>query len=302
MIVDTSRPWRGLFTATALPLNDDLSVDYESYADHVAWLAASGTDGVCPNGSLGEYQTLSDEERARVVETAAAARPEGFGLMPGVGAYGSRQTVRWIEQAAQAGAESVLLLPPNTYRADREAVLNHYRAAAAVGLPIVAYNNPIDTKVDLTPDVLTQLFEEGLIVAVKEFTGDVRRAWEIAELAPGLDVLIGSDDVVVELGIAGAVGWIGGYSNALPQTCAELLAAATSGDPSDLAKALPIYRDLHPLLRWDAKTEFVQAIKLSMDVAGRKGGICRPPRGPLTEAVRQQVTKVTEAAIGRGYK
>src|SRR5439155_17429318 len=112
-----------------------------------------------------------------------------------------------------------------------ETVLSHYRAAAAVGLPIVAYNNPIDTKVDLTPDVVAQLFDEGLIVAVKEFTGDVRRAWEIAELAPGLDLLIGSDDVVVELGLAGAAGWIGGFSNALPLTCAELLAAATSGDP-----------------------------------------------------------------------
>ena len=155
----------------------------------MAWLAASGTDGVCPNGSLGEYQTLTDEERARVVQTAAEARPAGFGLMPGVAAYGSRQTQRWIEQAAEAGAESVLLLPPNTYRADSETVLDHYRAAAAVGLPIVAYNNPIDTKVDLTPDVLAQLFDEDLIVAVKEFTGDVRRAWEIAELAPGLDLL-----------------------------------------------------------------------------------------------------------------
>ena len=200
------RPWRGLYTATALPFNDDLSVDYDSYAEHVAWLAASGTDGVCPNGSLGEYQTLSDEERARVVQTAAEARPAGFGLMPGVAAYGSRQTQRWIEQAAEAGAESVLLLPPNTYRADRGTVLDHYRAAAAVGLPIVAYNNPIDTKVDLTPDVLVQLFDEDLIVAVKEFTGDVRRAWEIAELSPGLDLLVGSDDVVVELGLAGAVG------------------------------------------------------------------------------------------------
>ncbi len=219
----------------------------------MAWLAASGTDGVCPNGSLGEYQTLTDEERARVVQTAAEARPAGFGLMPGVAAYGSRQTQRWIEQAAEAGAESVLLLPPNTYRADSETVLDHYRAAAAVGLPIVAYNNPIDTKVDLTPDVLAQLFDEDLIVGVKEFTGDVRRAWEIAELAPGLDLLVGSDDVVVELGLAGAVGWICGYSNALPRTCVELLANATSGDPSDLAQAVPVYRDLHSLLRWDAE-------------------------------------------------
>jgi 1-pyrroline-4-hydroxy-2-carboxylate deaminase len=300
--VNAHQPWRGLYTATALPFHDDLSVDYDGFAEHVAWLAAAGTDGVCPNGSLGEYQTLSDEERARVVQTAAEARPEGFGLMPGVAAYGSRQTQRWVEQAAEAGAESVLLLPPNTYRADRDAVLEHYRAAAAVGLPIVAYNNPIDTKVDLLPETLAALFDEGLIVAVKEFTGDVRRAWEIKELAPELDVLVGSDDVVVELGIAGAVGWICGYSNALPRTCVDLLAAATSGEPSDLTQALPVYRDLHSLLRWDSKTEFVQAIKLSMDVVGRLGGICRPPRGRLSESVHRQVAAATEAAVGRGYK
>jgi 1-pyrroline-4-hydroxy-2-carboxylate deaminase len=301
-MTDQRQPWHGVNTATALPLNDDLSVDFDAYADHVAWLASNGTDGVCPNGSLGEYQTLSDEERARVVTTAVEASPDGFGVMPGVGAYGTLQSVRWIEQAANAGAQSVLLLPPNTYRADREAVLTHYRLAAQVGVPVVAYNNPIDTKVDLVPSLLAQLYEEGLIVAVKEFSGDVRRAWEIKELAPDLDLLIGSDDVVVELGLAGAVGWIAGYSNAFPQACAELLRLSTSGQRSDLDQALPIYRDLHSLLRWDSKTEFVQAIKLSMDLVGRKGGLCRPPRSPLSAEIRAALAAATEAAIAKGYK
>jgi dihydrodipicolinate synthase/N-acetylneuraminate lyase len=301
-MTEQRKPWHGLFTATALPLNDDLSVDFDGYAEHVAWLASNGTTGVCPNGSLGEYQNLSDEERARVVVTAVEAAPEGFGVMPGVGAYGTLQTQRWIAQAAEAGAESVLLLPPNTYRADRDTVLTHYRSAAQVGLPIVAYNNPFDTKVDLVPSLLAQLFEEGLIVAIKEFTGDPRRAYEIAELAPGLDLLIGSDDVVVELGLAGAVGWIAGYSNAFPQASMELFTLATSGEYSDLDRAMPIYRDLHPLLRWDSKTEFVQAIKLSMDIAGRKGGVCRPPRTALPQAIHDQIVADTEAAIAKGYK
>jgi dihydrodipicolinate synthase/N-acetylneuraminate lyase len=301
-MTEQRKPWHGLNTATALPLNDDLSVDFEGYAEHVAWLASNGTDGVCPNGSLGEYQTLSDEERARVVTTAVEASPDGFEVMAGVGAYGTLQTVRWIEQAANAGAQSVLLLPPNTYRADREAVLTHYRLAAQVGVPVVAYNNPIDTKVDLVPSLLAQLYEEGLIVAVKEFSGDVRRAWEVKELAPDLDLLIGSDDVVVELGLAGAVGWIAGYSNAFPQASAELLRLSTSGQRSDLDQALPIYRDLHSLLRWDSKTEFVQAIKLSMDLVGRKGGLCRPPRLPLSAEIRAALTAATEAAIAKGYK
>ena len=300
--MSTGKPWRGVHVASALPFRDDLSVDYDAFAEHVRFLAANGCDGVCPNGSLGEYQTLSDEERARVVSTAVEAAPSGFTVMAGAAAYGSLQSRRWIEQAAEAGAASVLLLPPNTYRADDEAVLEHYRTAAAVGLPIVAYNNPIDTKVDLRPELLARLHGEGLIVAVKEFTGDVRRAYEIAELAPGLDLLIGADDVVLELGLAGAVGWIAGYPNALPQSTGELYHLATSGDPADIGKALSIYRDLHSLLRWDSRTEFVQAIKLSMDVAGRKGGGCRPPRLPLRAAVADQIVRDTESALSKGYR
>jgi 4-hydroxy-tetrahydrodipicolinate synthase len=300
--ISQETPWRGIHTATALPFKADLSVDYDAYAEHVAWLTANGSDGVCPSGSLGEYQALTPQERARVVEVAAEALPEGAGLMPGVAAFGSLETVRWVEHAAEAGAQSVLMLPPNTYRADRAAVVDHYRAAAKVGLPIVAYNNPFDTKVDLTPDLLAELYGEGLIRAVKEFTGDVRRAYEIQELAPGLDLLIGTDDVVLELGLAGAVGWIAGYPNALPTASAELYRLATSGDVADLEAALPIYRDLHPLLRWDSKTEFIQAIKLSMDIAGRPGGVCRPPRGPLSPEIADRVRRDTEAALAKGYR
>jgi 1-pyrroline-4-hydroxy-2-carboxylate deaminase len=296
------KPWHGIHVASALPFNDDLSVDYDGFAEHVEWLAANGMDGITPNGSLGEYQTLTAEERARVVTTAIEAAPEGFHVMPGVAAYGAIESRRWVEHAAEVGAHSVLMLPPNVYRADRAAVVEHYRIAAEVGIPIVAYNNPFDTKIDLSPALLAELHCEGYIVAVKEFTGDVRRAYEINELAPELDLLVGSDDVLLELGLAGAVGWIAGYPNALPAASLELYNLATSGDAADIAKALPIYRDLHPLLRWDSKTEFVQAIKLSMDLAGRKGGQCRPPRSPLAPEVADQITADTKAALAKGYR
>jgi 1-pyrroline-4-hydroxy-2-carboxylate deaminase len=289
--------WHGVLVATALPMRADLSVDLDAYGEHVRWLAEEGCDGVAPNGSLGEYQTLSDDERAAVVRTAVEAAPEGFTVMPGVGAYGALQSRRWAEQAAEAGAPVVMMLPPNTYRADDETVVEHYRTVAEVGVPILAYNNPFDTKVDLTPKLLARLYHEGLIVAVKEFTGDPRRAYEIAELAPGLDILIGSDDVVLEVGIAGAVGWVAGFTNALPRSTVELYNASVAGD---LATALPLYRALHPLLRWDSKTEFVQAIKLSMDVVGRYGGPCRPPRSPLAPEIDAEIRAWTEKAIAAG--
>jgi dihydrodipicolinate synthase/N-acetylneuraminate lyase len=287
-------PWHGVVVATALPLRADLSPDYQRYAEHVRWLLDNGCDGVCPNGSLGEYQTLSDVERATVVRTAVeVAGPDR--VLPGVSAYGAAQSVMWARQAAEVGCQAVMCLPPNAYRADDAAVVEHFRAVSSVGLPVVAYNNPYDTRVDLTPELLATLHGEGLISAVKEFSGDVRRGYRIAELAPGLEVIIGADDVVVELAMAGAVGWIAGFPNSLPAQCVALYQAATGPDP---ASALPAYRELHPLLRWDSRTEFVQAIKLSMDVAGRYGGPCRPPRTPLAADLANEIRLHTEKVLG----
>jgi dihydrodipicolinate synthase/N-acetylneuraminate lyase len=291
------KPWHGVIVATALPFRADLTVDLDRYAEHVAWLAASGCHGVTPNGSLGEYQTLTEAERAAVVRTAVAAAPDGFSVIPGVGAYGAREARRWAEQAAQEGAQAVLLLPPNSYRADAAAVLAHYAEVARAGIPVVAYNNPHDTKVDLRPELLAELFHAGHIVAVKEFSGDVRRAYQLAELAPELDVLAGTDDVLVELLTAGAKGWIAGYPNAFPRACRQLYDTALSGR---LADALPLYRLLHPLLRWDSRTEFVQAIKLSMDLVGRSGGSCRPPRQPLAPEAADAVRRATRQAVAAG--
>ncbi|MEU9411092.1 dihydrodipicolinate synthase family protein [Streptomyces sp. NPDC048281] len=289
-------PWRGVLVATALPLRDDLSVDHDRYAEHCAWLVTNGCDGVVPNGSLGEYQVLTPEERAKVVETAVAA-VGGTRVMPGVAAYGSAEARRWAEQARDAGCAAVMLLPPNAYRADERSVLAHYAEVAKAEVPIVAYNNPIDTKVDLVPELLAKLHGEGYVHAVKEFSGDVRRAYRLAELAPELDLLIGADDVLLELAVAGAKGWVAGYPNALPSASVELYHAAVDGD-LDTAKRL--YAQLHPLLRWDSRVEFVQAIKLSMDIVGRYGGACRPPRVPLLPDQEAVVRAATEKAVAAG--
>ncbi|GGT10884.1 dihydrodipicolinate synthase family protein [Streptomyces chromofuscus] len=296
MTTEQHRPWRGVLVATALPLTADLAVDLDAFAEHCAWLVANGCDGVVPNGSLGEYQVLTPEERARVVETAVAA-VGGERVMPGVAAYGAAEARRWAEQAREAGCAAVMLLPPNAYRADERSVLAHYAEVARAGLPVVAYNNPVDTKVDLVPELLGRLHGEGLIQGVKEFSGDVRRAYRIAELAPELDLLIGADDVALELAIAGAKGWVAGYPNALPKASVELYRAAAAGD---LETALPLYQQLHPLLRWDSRVEFVQAIKLSMDIVGRYGGPCRPPRMPLAPEQEAAVRAATEKAVAAG--
>jgi dihydrodipicolinate synthase/N-acetylneuraminate lyase len=291
-------PWRGLLVATALPFLPGGGIDIDGYRDHVRRLIAAGCDGVVPNGSLGEYQTLTDTERATVV-TTAVTEVGGDRVMPGIAAYGAHQAAEWARQARDAGCAAVMLLPPNAYRADDRSVIDHFRQVAKAGLPVVAYNNPHDTKVDLKPALLAKLYGEGLIVAVKEFSGDVRRGYQIAETVPGLDVLAGADDVFLELALAGATGWIAGYPNAFPHACAALYRAAMS---HDLDTALSLYRRLHPLLRWDSKTEFVQAIKLSMALAGRPAGACRPPRQPLNPQQEAIVTAATRTALDEGLR
>ena len=274
-----TKPWHGILTATATPFKENLDVDFDKYAEHVQWLAANGTHGVVPNGSLGEYQVLTAEERGKMLETALAAAPAGFHVVAGVGAYGANESRRWAEHAAERGAGAVMLLPPNAYRANDDEVVAHYKEVAKVGIPIVAYNNPFDTRVDLNPDLVGRIANEvPEVVAIKEFSGDVKRIWQIHQRAPRIEVLVGADDVLLELSTAGIVGWIAGFPNAMPAESLELYNLVTSGD---YASAAPMYAAVHDLFNWDSRKEFIQALKLAMDIVGRYGGATRLPRLPL---------------------
>lgn len=293
--MDMLNPWNGVLTATATPFRSDLSLDFDKYADHVSWLASNGTHGVIPNGSLGEYQVLTHDERAKMVETAIAAAPKGFNVVPGVSAYGAAESRRWTEHAAEAGARAVMLLPPNAYRAGDDEVVAHYKEVGKAGIPIICYNNIFDTRVDLTPKLVARIAEEvPMVVAIKEFSVDVRRIWQLKKLAPRIEVIVGADDVFLELSTAGISGWIAGFSNALPKETMELYNLATSGR---FAEAAPMYAALHDVFNWDSKKEFIQAIKLAMDYVGRYGGPTRLPRLPLPQHEQDQVKREMEVAL-----
>ena len=289
----------GVIVATALPYRPDdsapagLAVDFDRYAEHCDWLIANGCRGVGPNGSLGEYSSLTDDERRRVVQVAVEAVAGRGIVVAGVHAPGWHQALRWAELAAEDGADGVLALPPTLYRASDAQVIDHYTHIAAAGLPIMVYNNPFDTKVDLVPRLVAELAAIDEVVAVKEFSGDVRRAFEIAERCD-IDVIAGADDVLFELMIDGAVGWFAGFPNAFPAESVALYRHLAAGR---YAEARELYRHLVAVFRWDSRVEFVQANKLGMDLVGRYGGPCRPPRGPLTAEHESQVRADMQRAV-----
>lgn len=289
MTLDTTR----IFAATPAFFDDDLKFDAARLAEHFAWLGENGVGGLTPNGSLGEYQALSDEERSEAVRVAVDVAGSQMQVLPGIAAPTTDLSLRWAEQARDAGAHGVMALPPTGYRASEAEVLAHYGRLSAVGLPIIAYNNPFDTRVDLLPAFIAKLAEFDNVVGVKEFSCDVRRVAHILDLSPDTAVICGADDVLLESLLVGASGWISGFANVFPRTAVHLVEGAQAGRFSEVVGA---YRQVLPAFRWDSLPKFVQAIKQGLDHGGRYGGPTRSPRLPLEAEERDALTSNLDAA------
>ena len=290
----------GVIVATTLAFKEDaaapagLAVDYDKFAAHCDWLMNSGCRGVGPNGSLGEYESLTDEERRKVIQVAVEAVDGRGVVIAGVHGTGWHIAKRWAQYAKEDGADGVLLLPPTIYKSSDREIVDHFAKVAEVGLPIMAYNNPFSTKIDLTPKLIARIAEIPEVVAIKEFSTDVRRVLEIKELCD-IDVICGSDDLLFESLVVGADGWFAGYPNAFPREAVEIYDQVKAGN---IQEALELYRELITVFRWDTEVEFVQAIKLSVDLAGNSyGGVTRPPRGPLTPEHEAGVRADTKKAL-----
>jgi dihydrodipicolinate synthase/N-acetylneuraminate lyase len=206
----------GVHVAITTPLHEDHSVDLKALREHAEWLLAEGVHGLIPVGTCGEYAQLLDAERADVVETVLDVAKGRVPVVVGVAAPSTRQVVHWAQHAREHGADGVMALPPILYRPEWAEVVAHYEALDAVGLPIVLYNNPHDTAVDVTAERLAELSRLPRLRAVKEFSQDIRRITEIRTLTR-LEVVAGSDDLVLESLLAGATGWIAGMANIVPR-------------------------------------------------------------------------------------
>jgi dihydrodipicolinate synthase/N-acetylneuraminate lyase len=290
----------GVHVALTTPFAPDGRVDLDALTAHCDGLLAAGIRGLVPNGSLGEYESLTpDERRANVEAAVGVARGRGL-VIAGVSAPDWRTAAGHARHALEVGADAVMLLPPTNHAPTELELVDHFRAVAAEGLPVVAYNNPFSTRTDLTPELIARLAAIDGVMAVKEFSGDVRRVSAILERVPHLAVLCGSDDLALESALMGAVGWIGGFTGALPS---ETVRVWELGRLGDVEAALPAYRAMLPLLRWDATPRFVEAIKHTIDLlGGRAGGPPRPPRRVLDEEDRAVVAAqlaVARAAGGR---
>jgi dihydrodipicolinate synthase/N-acetylneuraminate lyase len=276
----------GIIPAVTTPFDANGAVDAAGIAANVRFLLDAGCHGVVGTGTMGEAGSLDREERRLVLETVAEAVDGAVPLIAGVSAGTAAASVAYARDAVAAGAGAVMCLPPLGYRADLAELIAFYDAVAAgAGVPVMLYNNPEASGVDLRAEQIVAIADRVPgIVAVKECSGDVRRIPALLAAAPQLETLVGGDDWALEGFAAGATGWVTGVADVAPRECVALYEHCLAGE---LEPAREIYRRLLPLARFDMTPKLVQYFKAAQDEVGLAGGPCREPRLPLTTGERE---------------
>jgi 4-hydroxy-tetrahydrodipicolinate synthase len=233
-------------TALVTPFKD-AAVDEEGFRSLIEWQIESGIHGLVPVGTTGESPTLSHEEHKRVVEIAVAQAAGRVPVIAGAGSNNTREAIELAVHAEKAGADAVLVVTPYYNKPNQEGLFQHFKAIdAAIGIPIVIYNIPPRSVIDMSVETMTRCYSElRNIIGVKDATGNVGRI-SLQRQAMGPEFLQFSGDDITALSCfaAGAVGCISVVSNAAPRPCAELWRAAAAGD---YAQALTIQDKLTPL-------------------------------------------------------
>ena len=287
--------WAGVLTAITTPFREDGDIDHAALAAHVRWMLASGCDGIIPLGSLGEGSALSFAEKEAVVRSCVAAAGDKP-VVAAVAAASTREAVALARMAEQSGCRGLMVLPPYVHSGDAREALAHVAAVLrSVRVDCMLYNNPIAYGADFVPTLVQRLAKEHAnLAAVKESSGDARRVTGIRALCGDrLAVFVGLDDMVVEGVAMGAMGWVAGLVNALPEESVALFRLARK----EPARALDLYRWFLPLLRMDVVPDFVQRIKLVQQVVGRGSERVRGPRLALEGAERAAALALVEAAL-----
>ncbi len=281
--------FRGAFTAIVTPFSADGSkLDFDRLATQIKLQAEGGITGIVVSGTTGESPTLEEEEyRALVARAVELGRKAGLLVIVGTGSNSTAHAVGLQKFAKQAGADGTLSVNPYYNKPTQEGLYRHFMAVAdAAPIPVVLYNIPGRTGVALTPATIERLGKHSNIRAVKEATGSVDSACEIAMRCPNLALLSGDDTMTLPFASVGAVGVVSVVTNIAPRKVSDLCKAFLSDRWSE---ALRLHRELFELCR----TMFIETNPISVKAAMRLMGLDSGSlRLPMTEAAPATVERV----------
>lgn len=286
----------GVYTPVITPFRDDQSIDEAAWAAMIEWQIANGVHGLVIGGSTGEFYALSNEERLhqfrRAKEIIAGRRP----WLAGVNAFTTDESCRFAEAAREIGADGLLVAaPPYSLPTERELALHCLKIERAAGLPMMLYNYPGRTGVEMGEEFLSRVAQNSNICAIKETSGDINRVHLIAREFPEMQLICGADDQVLEFFVWGAKGWVCGAANCvLKETLALWQACVVEKDFDKGRRMIMAMMPLMTVLERGGK--FLQCVKYACEVQGLPAGAVRQPLRPLKKELAREMHEVLTTA------
>ncbi len=289
--------WQGVFPALLTPFTADDKPDLTLFGKNLDAQVEAGVDGIILGGTLGEASTLQTEEKKQLVEYSLKKLAGKKPVVLNIAESSGREALRQVELANEWGVDGIMALPPMRYKSDAGETIAWFKMIAdKTTLPVMIYNNPVDYKIEVTPDMFAELAEKENINAIKESTRDVTNVTRMRNrFGDRFKILCGVDTVAMEELCLGADGWVAGLVDAFPKETVAIYRLVKAGK---IAEATAIYRWFMPLLELDIHPKLVQYIKMAAAATGIGSEIVRAPRLQITGDERIQV----EAIIAEGLK
>ncbi|MBT8337731.1 MAG: 4-hydroxy-tetrahydrodipicolinate synthase [Gemmatimonadetes bacterium] len=285
----------GVAPALVTPMRPDGAIDHFALEDHFSWVLHQGVDVLVPCGTTGESVTLSDEEQKEVIAACVRISRGRVPVLAGAGTNDTRHAAELAAAAAEAGADGILSVTPYYNRPTVDGLIAHFRAVAdASGLPLILYNVPGRTGLNVTPDDLFRIVDAvPAVVGVKEASGDLAQIIGVLHRRPpGFVVLSGDDELTLPVMALGGDGVISVIANEAPGPMSELVHAARDGDWST---ARELHATLLPLMRANFATTNPVPVKTALELMGRAPANFRLPLLPLS--ARSEVRSTLRSAL-----
>ena len=272
---------RGTYTVTITPFTaDGRKVEVSVLRDFVDWQIEQGAHGLIPVASTGEFLSLADDERRQVAGTVIDQANGRVPVLVGAGAENTWDVVRYSREAEDLGADGLLIIPPFYSSPTEEEVYRHYNTIGeAVSIPVMLYNNPATSNIDMQPSLVARLSEIDNVSYIKESTLDATRVRDIIHLSGDRMAVFGGI-MGYESFLNGAIGWTAVGCNLMPRAFSDMYRHCVESEDLDAAKNL--YREILPVIDLVGQHRYVSATKKALDLMGLPVGPPRPPRLPAS--------------------
>lgn len=286
-------PFKGIIAYPITPFHENDTINIPLFKEMVEKLIISGSHGIASLGSAGVMPYLSDEEKEAVTEATVQQVRGRIPTLIGVSNLTTEKTIHHAQFAEKAGADAVMIIPMSYWKLTDDEIVAHYDAVARkISIPIMAYNNPSTSGIDMSPALLKRLLEIPNITMIKESTGDVQRMHYLRkELGEDVAFYNGSNPLALAAFSAGATGWCTAAPNLIPQLNLDLYQAIQE---NQLHKAQDIFYKQVELLKFIVAKGLPRAVKAGLDISGEESGYLRSPLKPLTEIETEELRKILD--------